>query len=70
MTGFDIQGAKLAAVRTDQGAITCDRAVIAAGIRSKELAKAAGDRVSLESERAQRSDHGVFRFTLLGSRLN
>jgi D-amino-acid dehydrogenase len=50
-TGFDVQDGRLAAVLTDQGAITCDRAVIAAGIRSRELAKAAGDRVSLESER-------------------
>jgi glycine/D-amino acid oxidase-like deaminating enzyme len=31
----------------DQRPITCDRAVVAAGIRSKELAKAAGDRVSI-----------------------
>ena len=31
----------------DQGPITCDRAVVAAGIRSKELAKAAGDCVSI-----------------------
>jgi D-amino-acid dehydrogenase len=50
-TGFDIRDGKLAAVLIDQGAITCDRAVIAAGIRSRELAKAAGDRVNLESER-------------------
>ena len=49
--GFHIQGGKLAAVRTDQGEIPCDRAVIAAGAWSKQLAEAAGDLVSLETER-------------------
>ena len=36
---------------TDAGEIACDRAVIAAGARSKQLAAAAGDRVPLETER-------------------
>ena len=50
-TGFDIRAGRLAAVRTDCGDIPCDRAVVAAGIRSKGLARAAGDHVLLESER-------------------
>lgn len=50
-TGFGIEQRRLAAVRTDAGDIPCDRAVIAAGAFSKTLAAAAGDRVSLETER-------------------
>jgi D-amino-acid dehydrogenase len=50
-TGFDVDTNRLRAVRTDAGSIACDRAVIAAGIRAKPLALAAGDRVSLASER-------------------
>jgi D-amino-acid dehydrogenase len=50
-TGFRIDGGRLRAVRTDAGDIACDAAVIAAGGRSKSLAAAAGDRVSLETER-------------------
>lgn len=50
-TGFDIAAGRLRAVRSDTGSIACDGAVIAAGIRSKDLARAAGGRVPLESER-------------------
>ena len=51
-TGFAVSDARLRAVRTDDGReIACDRAVIAAGARSKALALAAGDDVPLESER-------------------
>lgn len=50
-TGFDTSDGRLRAVRTDTGPISCDRAVITAGIASKALAAAAGDRVFLESER-------------------
>lgn len=50
-TGFDIADGKLRAIATDGGNIACDRAVISAGVWSKQLARAAGDRVSLESER-------------------
>lgn len=50
-TGFDIAEGKLRAVLTDDGNIACDRALISAGVWSKRLALAAGDRVSLESER-------------------
>jgi len=49
--GFEIIGRRLSAVRAPGGAIPCDRAVIAAGIRSKPLARAAGDRIPLETER-------------------
>ena len=49
--GFEIVERRLRAVLTDVGPIACDRAVIAAGIGSKALARAAGDRVFLESER-------------------
>ncbi len=49
--GFDVDSNRLRAVTTDVGSIACDRAVIAAGIRAKPLAFAAGDRVSLASER-------------------
>ncbi|MGH7104384.1 MAG: NAD(P)/FAD-dependent oxidoreductase [Acetobacteraceae bacterium] len=50
-TGFTFDQRRLAAVLTEQGAIACDRAVIAAGAFSKPLARAAGDAVSLETER-------------------
>ncbi|WP_204321757.1 hypothetical protein, partial [Streptococcus pneumoniae] len=48
-TGFDIAAGRLSAVTTSAGPIACDRAVLAAGVRSKALARAAGDRVPLES---------------------
>lgn len=48
---FDAPGGKLRAVRTDRETILCDAAVIAAGIWSGPLARMAGDRVPLESER-------------------
>lgn len=50
-TGFQIEEGRLKAVLTSQGEVLCDRAVIAAGARAKALALAAGDWVSLESER-------------------
>ncbi|MGE0419592.1 MAG: NAD(P)/FAD-dependent oxidoreductase [Acetobacteraceae bacterium] len=50
-TGFRIEGGRLRAVTTDQGEIACDKAVISAGARSRDLAAAAGDRVLLETER-------------------
>ncbi len=51
-TGFAITGGRLNSVRVEgEGDIACDRAVISAGARSRALAAAAGDRVSLESER-------------------
>lgn len=50
-TGFDIQAGELRAVRTADGDIACDKAVIATGVRSRELARLAGDRVPLAAER-------------------
>lgn len=50
-TGFRITGGRLHAVLTDSGEIAADAAVIAAGAWSKVLARAAGDSVSLETER-------------------
>ncbi|MCO6419701.1 FAD-binding oxidoreductase [Siccirubricoccus sp. KC 17139] len=50
-TGFRIEGGRLRAVLTPNGELACDRAVIAAGAYSKQLAAAAGDRVPLETER-------------------
>ncbi len=50
--GFSMSGRRLKAVRVEgQADIACDRAVISAGARSQALAEAAGDRVSLETER-------------------
>ena len=50
-TGFDVCDGRLRAVETDTGAIACDAAVIAAGVRSKALAASLGDRLPLEAER-------------------
>jgi D-amino-acid dehydrogenase len=61
-TGFRIQAGRLCAVTTGDGEIACDKAVIAAGAWSKVLARAAGDRVLLETERGYHvviSDPGV-----------
>jgi D-amino-acid dehydrogenase len=49
--GFRIESGRLAAVRTPSEEIAADKAVIAAGVWSKLLAAAAGDRVPLEAER-------------------
>ncbi len=49
--GFRIEGRRLHAVRTAAGEIAADRAVIAAGAWSRHLAREAGDRVPLETER-------------------
>jgi D-amino-acid dehydrogenase len=61
-TGFRIEDRKLRAVMTDTGEVAADKAVIAAGAYSKQLAAAAGDRVPLETERGYHvviSDPGV-----------
>jgi D-amino-acid dehydrogenase len=50
-TGFRFQDGRLVAVQTTTGEIACNKAVIAAGARAKALAIAAGDHVSLETER-------------------
>jgi D-amino-acid dehydrogenase len=49
--GFHIRRGRLQGVRTATTTIACDRAVIAAGARSKQLAAAVGDHVPLETER-------------------
>lgn len=56
VTSFRLKGERLEAVETDQGDIICDRTVVAAGVWSKALARMAGDRIPLESERGY---HGV-----------
>jgi D-amino-acid dehydrogenase len=55
-TGFDIQGGRLRAVRTEAGEIACDRAVIAAGAWSRELARMVGDHVQLQTERGYHAE--------------
>lgn len=50
-TGLRIEAGRLVAVRTGQGDLPCDAAVIAAGAYSKALARDAGDRVWLDTER-------------------
>ncbi|QPC44568.1 FAD-binding oxidoreductase [Kaustia mangrovi] len=51
-TGFRFEGDRLRAVETEGGGeIVCDRALVTAGIHSRMLARQAGDRVPLETER-------------------
>ena len=50
-TGFRLEAGRLCAVKTRDGEVACDKAVIAAGAWSKALAREAGDIVPLESER-------------------
>jgi len=60
--GFRTEDGRLRAVKTRDGEVACDKAVIAAGAWSKVLARAAGDRVLLETERGYHvviSDPGV-----------
>ena len=65
-TGFRIEGDRLRAVETDDGPIPCDAAIVCAGARSKVLARAAGDRVPLESERGY---HAVLADPAVGPRI-
>jgi len=57
-TGFRISARRLQAVLTTTGEVACDAAVLCAGARSRTLARTAGDRVPLESERGY---HAVIR---------
>ena len=50
-TGFRLDGNQLLGVETDAGFLPCDRAVIAAGMASRELARMVGDRIPMEAER-------------------
>lgn len=49
--GFILRDGRLAAVKTVDGELACDGAVVCAGVRSKALAAEAGNRVPLDSER-------------------
>ncbi len=59
--GFEFKrsdtGNRLSGIHSTKGLIPCDRAVIAAGVRSKLLCDSLGERISLESERGY---HVVF----------
>lgn len=66
VTGFTNDNGRLTEVMTDRGPIACDCAVICAGIHSKVLARAAGSRVFLESERGY---HGVIANPAAGPRV-
>ncbi|MDQ7246193.1 NAD(P)/FAD-dependent oxidoreductase [Dongia sedimenti] len=48
---FDVVDGRLKAVRTDQGPIPADRAVVAAGAFSRPLAHGLGDAIPLDTER-------------------
>ncbi len=50
-TGFRLADGRLQAVETSSGPVACDRAVIAAGMASKQLARALGERIPMEAER-------------------
>jgi sarcosine oxidase subunit beta len=45
VTGFDVAGPRVTAVRTDRGRVECDAVVVAAGAWSKEVAALAGVRL-------------------------
>ncbi|GAK72553.1 hypothetical protein RRU01S_26_00800 [Agrobacterium rubi TR3 = NBRC 13261] len=62
---FAFESERLTGVQTDQGLISCDHAVVAAGAWSKALARSAGDRIPLESERGY---HGVIQVETGGPR--
>lgn len=51
VTGFEAEAGQLTALHTDHGPIGCEAALVTAGIASGRLARAAGDRVPLVSER-------------------
>jgi D-amino-acid dehydrogenase len=49
--GLKVESGRLKAVVTDRGEIACDAAVVAAGIRSRQLCASIGDHLPLETER-------------------
>jgi D-amino-acid dehydrogenase len=49
--GFSTDGRQLISVRTNEGDIDCDRAIICAGAASAHLARQAGNKIPLVSER-------------------
>jgi D-hydroxyproline dehydrogenase subunit beta len=54
VTGFDVEGGRLAAVRTDRGTVAAGACVIAAGPLSELLARAAGIGLPVSAVRRQR----------------
>jgi D-amino-acid dehydrogenase len=50
-TGFELDGNRLKGIRTDNGTLRADAAVVAAGVWSKPLAAELGNRIPLETER-------------------
>lgn len=51
VTGLELSGHRLAAVRTSSGILPAEKAVVACGARSKSLAAGLGDRIPLDTER-------------------
>lgn len=51
VTGFETAHGQLQAVLTPSGPVACDRAILAAGIASAQIARLAGERISLTAER-------------------
>jgi len=49
--GFELDGNRLKGIRTDNGTLRADAAVVAAGVWSKPLAAELGNRIPLETER-------------------
>jgi D-amino-acid dehydrogenase len=49
--GFRLDGKRLTAIRTDDGDLPADAAIVCAGAHSKPLAAALGDKIPLETER-------------------
>jgi glycine/D-amino acid oxidase-like deaminating enzyme len=50
-TGFELDGMRLTGIRTENGTLAADAAVVAAGVWSKSLASGLGDAIPLETER-------------------
>ena len=51
VSGFRLEGSRLAAIHTDRGEMPAEAAIICTGAWSKPLAAALGDRIPLETER-------------------
>jgi D-amino-acid dehydrogenase len=51
VTGFELDGTRLKGIRTENGTLAADAAVVAAGAWSKPLAAELGDQIPLETER-------------------
>lgn len=64
--GFEMKGGRLAAVRTNSGSVPAAAAVLAAGAFSKDLAREAGNKVPLETERGY---HAMLKLPAFAPRL-